>query len=279
MSFIKKDSNKSCNCGGCACGSHSGCGVVKKLMCTLVGILLVYGIFYLGTLVRNNIKEFDYIGKADRTERMITVNGYGKVTGSNDIAVTTLGYSNMNKDVKAAQTENKGVMEKIMADLKTMGVEEKDLKSDYSIYPEYNYTDKGQEFRGYRVNSNVQVKIRDLSKIEEVLGLAGKYGANQVNGLTFTIDDPENLKAQARDKAIADAGAKAAKLSKELGVKIVSVVSFNEYQGENSYYPVTAYKSMNAAYGMGGAVNDVANVQAGSQDVVMNVNVTYEIAQ
>lgn len=277
MSFIKKD-NKSCGCGcGESCCSCHGCGLVKKLMLTLVGILLVYGIFYLGTLVRNNIKKFDYIGKADRSERMITVNGYGKITGSNDIAVTTLGYSNMNKDVKTAQTENKGVMEKIMADLKTMGIEEKDLKSDYSIYPEYSYTDKGQEFKGYRVNSNVQVKIRDLSKIEEVLGLAGKYGANQVNGLTFTIDDPENLKTQARDKAIVDAQAKALKLSKELGVKIVGVVSFNEYQGENSYYPVASYKSMNATYGMGGAVNDVANVQAGSQDVVMNVSVTYEI--
>ena len=273
MPLLKKEEKCNCGCSGYSCV----CNFSKKILFTLVGILLVYGIFYVGTLMRNNIKQYDFIGKADKMERMITVNGYGKVTGTNDIAVTTIGYSNTDKDVAKAQNDNKVVMDKIMGDLKAMSIEQKDLKSDYSIYPEYDYTDKGQQFKGYRVNNNITVKIRDLSKIENVLGLAGKYGANQVNGLTFTIDDPENLKTAAREKALADAKVKAEKLSKELGVRLVAIVSYNEYQ-DSGYAPVYDYaaSSMKSAVGMGGGV---AEMSSGSQDVSMNVNITYEIAQ
>ena len=59
-------------------------------------------------------------------ERTISVNGFGKVVGSNDIAVTTIGHSNTDKDVAKAQADNKKVMDKIAADLKTMGIEDKD---------------------------------------------------------------------------------------------------------------------------------------------------------
>ncbi|MFA7654066.1 MAG: SIMPL domain-containing protein [Candidatus Magasanikbacteria bacterium] len=277
-SVVKKDG---C-CGGdckCGCGCNWGADFGKKLLLTFLGVVLVYSIFYLGTLVRNNIKKYDYIGKADRMEHSISVSGYGKVIGSNDIALTTIGYSNTDKDVAKAQAANNVVMDKVYADLKVLGVDDKDLTSDYSIYPDYNYTqDKGQQLVGYRVTNQVAIKIRDLSKITQVLNLAGKYGATQISGLSFTIDDPENLKAQAREKALADAQQKAVKLSNALGVKLMAVMNYNEYEGSNSYYPVKAV----SAYGMGGgAVVDVAPeaVSAGSRDVVMNVNITYEISQ
>jgi len=262
------------NCNFLCCPDSQGCDFVKKLSATLVIIFLVYLIFYVGTLVRNNIKEYDYIGSADKMERMITISGYGEVKGSNDIAMTTLGYSNTDKDVAVAQAGNKEVMDGIMADLKEMGIDSSDLQSDYSIYPEYEYGEDGREFIGYRVNSNISVKIRDLSKIENVLSLAGKYGANQVSGLQFTIDDPENLKDEARNKAIADAQVKALELSKRLGVILGSVVSYNEYSSQSPDV-YAKYYSNEAFYGLGGGA--VADVESGSQDVGMNVNITYEV--
>src|SRR5690349_19195865 len=113
MSGNKQDpmSDKSC-WGWGNCGHHH---FGKKLMMTFFGILLVYLVFYVGTLIRNNVKKYDYIGQADRVEKTITVNGYGKVTGSNDIAVTTMGYSNTDKDVAKAQADNKKVMDQIYA--------------------------------------------------------------------------------------------------------------------------------------------------------------------
>lgn len=260
-------------------GHHSCChgGLGKKIIMTLVAVLAVYLIFFLGAAARNQMKKYDFIGRADRLERTITVNGFGKVTGDNDIAVTSIGFSNTDKDVSKAQAENKKVMDKVAADLKALGIADKDLQTDYSIYPDYNYTqDKGQELKGYRVSNHITVKIRDLSKVSAVLGLAGKYGATEVGGLSFTIDDPENLKLSARDKALADAKAKARKLAMSLGVELVGVVSYNEYESNGVYYPMKAY-SMDAG-GLGGGASPAPEIiSSGSRDVSMNVSVTYEI--
>lgn len=244
----------------------------KKIVTTTVCILLVYGVFYLGTLIRNNIKKYDFIGKADRMERTITVSGFGKVTGNNDIAVTTMGYSNTDKDVAKAQADNKKVMDQIYANLKKMNIADKDLQSNYSIYPDYNYTEsRGQELKGYRVSNSLTIKIRDLNKISEVLSLAGKYGATEVSGLSFTIDEPENLKSQARDKALLDSKVRAEHLANVLGLRLGGVITYNEYEGGNDLYqPKIMY-----AEGIGGG--GPAAISGGSKDVTMNVNITYEV--
>ena len=253
-----------------SCCQHFG----KKIILTLIGVLIVYTTFYLGTLIQNNLKKHKFIGRAEKTERSITVTGYGKVTGSNDIAVTTLGYTNTAKEVSEAQAANKKVVDAIIAELKKMKIDEKDMKSNYSIYPEYNYTSKeGRQFAGYKVSNQVTIKIRDLNRVQNVLALAGKYGANQVSGLSFTIDDTQNLKAQARAKALVDAKEKAKYLSKSLGVKILSVTSYNEYEGGDSISP---YRSDYAMEGLGGG--SAPQIVTGGKDVEMNVNITYEVS-
>lgn len=263
----------SCNCSQCT-GRHHGFG--KKLLMTFVGVLLVYGVFFLGTMIRKNMKEYDYIGRADRMERSITVNGFGKVTGNNDIAVTSIGYSNTNKDVAQAQADNNKVMDQVSAELKKIGIEDKDLQSNYTIYPDYNYTQEGgQELKGYRVTNNLTVKVRNLAKIGEVLGVAGKYGANEVNGLNFTIDDPENLKTEARAKALADARMKAMTLASSMGVRLGEVIGYYENETGDLYAPVAYDSRMMSA----GAATNPASVSSGSKDVSMNVSIIYEILQ
>lgn len=267
-------------CGGKCCGDTCQCfggDFAKKLMLTFVGVLLVYLIFFVGTLVRNNVKKYNYIGQADKMESTILVNGTGKASGNNDIAMTTIGFSNLDKDVSKAQMENKKVMDQIMADVKKMNIEDKDLQTNYTIYPEYEYlADKGSVLKGYRVSNQLTIKIRDLGRITDVLGLAGKYGATEINGLTFTIDDPENLKAEARAKAVDDAQVKAAYLAKTLGVKLGRVVNYNEY--ENTSYDYANVSMMAKSYmGAEGGGGEPAAVATGSKDVSMNVNISYEI--
>ncbi|MFA5127425.1 MAG: SIMPL domain-containing protein [Patescibacteria group bacterium] len=276
----KPSCGSDCKGGSCGCGAKCHCGTFgKKLIFTLFGLLLVYCIFFLGTLISNNMKKGQYIGMADKTERMITVSGYGKSTAQNDIAVTTIGYSNTDKNVAVAQAKNKEVMDKVTADLTKLGIEDKDLQTNYSIYPEYDYTqDRGQELKGYKVTHSVTVKIRDLSKINDVLGLAGTYGANEVSGLSFTIDDETTLKDIARQRAIDDAKAKAGYLAQSLGVKIVSVVSYNEYESSNNVY-YSKYLNMAEGGGLSADSASPSTVSGGTQDMVMNVSVTYEITQ
>jgi len=263
---------KKCNCWKCDANSGS---FGKKILYTLMGVLLVYLIVLVGTMMRNNMRQYYYIGQAPTMERTISVSGYGKMNGVNDIAMTTIGFTNTDKDVAKAQADNKKIMDQVIADLKKMGVADKDLESNYSIYPQYDYTQSGSQFKGYQVTNNVTVKIRELAKISDVLGLAGKYGANSVNGLSFTMDDSQALKDQARAKAVADAKAKATKLAQSLGVQLVELISYNDYEGGGTPYP------MANNYGMGGAAVDAKmvapSVETGSQDVIMNVNLTYRV--
>lgn len=278
----KKAAHKEMAGCGLDCDSGHGCcghyGFGKKLIMTLVGVAMVYFIFYLGTLINNNLKKHDTIGKMDKSERMVSISGMGKITGVNNIAVTTIGYSNTNKEVSVAQADNKKVMDQVMADLKKMGIEDKDLQTDYTIFPDYNYTqDKGQVLNGYKVSNSVTVKIRDLSKINDVLSLAGKYGATEVGGLSFTIDEPSNLKDQAREKAIADAKEKAVYLAQSLGVRLGNIVSYYENDASGDYYPKYSSTMMAEGGGIGGAAPAV--VAGGSKDIIMNVNITYELLQ
>ena len=267
--------NKECCGGKCGllgrhcCTSHVG----RKLIATLFGILLVYTIVLLGTMIRNNLQKYYYIGKADRAERMITVEAQGKVTVKPDLGVTTMGMVAEAKTVSEAQKKNTEVMNKLISRLKELGVEEKDIQTaNYNVYPQYDYTSNGSVLKGYQVSQNVTIKIRDLAKADSILGLAGEVGANTVSGLQFTFDDDEAYKAQAREQALAKIADKAKTLSQTLGVRFASVVAYNEYYGDNGYYP----KFAEAAYGLGGG-GSAPDIQAGTNDVVMNVNVVFEI--
>lgn len=271
--LVKKDNGEN-SAGSTQSKWHANGPFTQKMTGVLAVIFLLYGIVFLGTLINNNLKQYHFIGRAPRMERTIVVNGYGKVNGNNDIAVTTIGYSNIDKDVGKAQTDNKKVMDQITAELKKMGVADKDLQNNYTIYPNYNYTQqKGQELIGYQVTNQLTIKIRDLTKIPEILGLAGKFGATEVSGLNFTIDDPENIKADARAKALIDARAKARDLAQKLGVKVGSVVAYNEFEGGTGG-PIYPMKAMDSAAGLGGGPEVISS---GSRDVEMNVSVTYEI--
>jgi uncharacterized protein YggE len=274
MGMGSKSGGMGMSCDGC-CSSNGPHGMSKKIFWSLLCVILVFGIIYIDSLTDYSRKKAAVVGQADRTERTIGINGYGKVTGNNDIAMTTIGFSNTDKDVATAQANNKKVMDQVMADLKNLGIASRDLQTDYSIAPDYDYSGNKQELRGYQVRQQVSIKIRDLNKISNVLALAGKYGANEVGGLSFTIDDAENLRTEARMKALDDAKTKAQKLADSLGMRLGEVVSYNEYPVDNNdVYMLKNAAPLGAAMGGGGVAPAVSK---GSTDVEMNVNLTYEL--
>jgi uncharacterized protein YggE len=128
--------SKNSSCDTCS----TGFDFFKKIVAALACVLIVYGIIYLDTLTNFKSREYSFIGKSPRMERTIVVNGYGKSTGRNDIAVTNIGYSNVDKDVAVAQANNRKVMDQVKGELKKLGIEDKDLTDNYTIYPEYDYT-------------------------------------------------------------------------------------------------------------------------------------------
>lgn len=250
----------------------------EKTKVGLYGILSILGlvlIVYIGVLTWNAIRAHDFIGRSDQQLYTITISGEGEVTAIPDIAEVSLGVETQNSNVAAAQTENTAKMNSLIVQLKGLDIVEEDIKTtNYSIYPRYDYPDGSQVLRGYIVSQNVTVKIRDLDKIADVLGLAGQAGVNQLGGLSFTIDEQEDLKQNAREKALANAKAKAETLADIAGVKLGRLVSFSE--SGNDYYPQPVYFGEQRAYGLGGG-DSAPSVEPGSQDIIVYVTVTYEV--
>lgn len=250
-------------------------GSVKKVILALKIILMVVVILLVAVWTWNKIKEHDYIGRTNQQVYTIAIGGEGKVTAVPDIAQISLGVQTEKANVADAQKENTEKMNKIIEELKKLGVDKKDIQTQsYNIYPQYDWSTNRQILRGYQVSQNVSVKIRDLEKVGSVLEKSATLGANQVGSLSFTIDEPEKLRQEAREKALANAKEKAAALAKVAEVKLGKLVSFSESSISPTPYPL--YKSMDMAVGMAESA-PAPQIEAGSQDIVVDVNVVYEV--
>ncbi len=157
-------------------------------------------------------------------------------------------------------------------------MEAKDIKTaGYNLNPRYEYNDKTRKsfISGYTLTQTVFVKIRDLAKVGKILSGLPSKGINDISGLSFSIDDPDKFLNEARKEAFEKAMVKAKEMAGYNGVKIRRVVSFNEYGGG---YPISLYSK--EAFGRGGDLGSPAplpTIESGSQEVTVNVNVTYEI--
>ena len=274
------------NCGpeGCGCGPEEGkqmgwwkrcgcaCGKHAKMFFMCLALLALAS--WLGFKAWNEAKQHKFIG-VPIERNTITVSGEGKVVGIPDVALIDLGMTIERPKVADAQKENTRVMNELIAKLKTMGVDPKDIQTtSYTVYPSYDWNNGKQTLRGYTVSQNVHVKVRNLEKVGDIIGTAGELGANQIGGIQFSVDEPEELKEQARLEAIENAKEKARDLAQAADVKLVRVVSFQE--SYNQPVPMPYYDKM--ALGMGGAeAAQAPSVEAGSNEIVANVTLTYEI--
>ena len=136
---------------------HAG----KKILMTILGILMIYAIIFLGTNIRNNIRKFYRIGWADKFERSISIQVDGKATAIPDIAKVQMGAVTSAKTVAEAQKQNTEIMNKLIAKLKELGITKEDMQTtEYTINPQYNYTqESGSILIGYEVRNSVKIKI------------------------------------------------------------------------------------------------------------------------
>lgn len=242
-------------------------------VCLLV--VLAFLTLFLAVKVWNDVSAHRVIGKAPSSRDLITIEGEGKVSGKPTLAQIDVGLYTEGTEVPTAQSENTRKVNDITQAMKNMGVADADIQTNnYSIYPRYDYQNGRQRVIGYSVSQNLHLKIRDLAKIGEALALATQAGANQINGVTFTIDDPTVLKQDARKKALEDARAKAEELAKALNVDIERVVTFSESSTVPAP-PSYAYRTTSEA------ANPVAapapEIQPGNLDIISRISVTFEI--
>ncbi len=204
----------------------------------------------------------------------LSVSGMGTAKGSPDIATVNIGVMTRNDDPTKAVNENNGKMNAIMGAMKELGIETKDIQTtNFSIRAEQQYDQKGKITNvTYVANNSVSITVRDLNKIGDVLGKSVSSGANSIHGVNFSVSDPEKLQTQARDKAMANAKAKAEQMAKAAGTTIDKVMTISEVSYNTPPQPL----ALNAAAVRADAVESVP-VSAGQFEVSVQVSVVYII--
>lgn len=209
--------------------------------------------------------------------RTVTVSAEGKVTVKPDIARISLSVVSQGATVKAVTKDGNEKMNAVVKAVKAMGVEDKDITtSQYDLYPEYKYiSSQPPKIVGYKLDQEVQLKVRKLEAVEDVLDTGIKAGANQVGQLSFDIDDTTDIKKQAREIAFNKAKEKAQEMASAAGVSLGKVITFSE----DTY---SAMPQAFANYKLDMAVQapemaQAPSIQTGSKEISLNVSVTYEI--
>jgi hypothetical protein len=242
--------------------------MLHKSRLTSILLLAVIGLFTLAACAGP-------VGTTSEQPHTISVTGNGIAYGKPDAAVASIGMQTRNPDAGRAVTENTEKMNSIIAALKNLGIDEKDIQTaNFSVYASQNYDPQtGQPTTiEYVADNTVSVTIRDLNKVGEALGKAVDAGANSIYGVSFTVSDQTKLEAEAREKAMADAKARAEQLAAAAGVSLDEPLSISEYiaSGPIPYYDVRAEVAV------GGGAAPVP-VQGGQISVTMQVSVTYII--
>lgn len=215
-------------------------------------------------------------GSGQNTADTITMSGYAEQNVVPDTADIYIGVVIQAETAKEASDENAAIMSDVIAELKALGLEDREIQTSYvSVYPVYNY-DKEQTITGYSASNSVQVTTTKLDMLSDIVDKSTAAGANQIGSVSFSVSDDmqKQLREDLMGEAIADAKSKADDLAGGLGLKIIGVQTASIYNEGDSrvYYAMAEEAAMDSATG---AVS--TPIEPGESTVSMSVQVTYYI--
>ncbi len=203
----------------------------------------------------------------------VSVTGHGAVQVKPDMATITLGVDVVRPTLPDALMESNRQMDSVLAAVKAAGVAEDDIQTTsfyVNIFRSYDPSGQPGEITGFQVSNQVMVIVRDLDKLNTILGDAVAAGANSVYGIGFAVADPTTAASQARKRAVEDARARAEELASAAGLSLGRVVTVTELAA-----PFGPPVTMEGAAGKGAGY--APPIQTGMVEVTVDVQVTYEL--
>ncbi|OGH11382.1 MAG: hypothetical protein A3B38_00960 [Candidatus Levybacteria bacterium RIFCSPLOWO2_01_FULL_36_13] len=218
-----------------------------------------------------------YINSVNTTKTdLFSSSGEGEATAVPDEATISVGVTKNASSVDEAQKQANTVANKLISDLKKLGILDKDIKTtNYNVNPNYEIqplmpTRGGQS--GYSVTQNIEVKIKPIENVNKVIDLATKDGANLVGGVNFTFSDElqKNLEEKATKEAVENAKEKAQILASAAGVRLGKIINVVSSTNNPPFYPLSASDK--------GEVLDQepTNITPGENTINVGVTIYYE---
>lgn len=203
----------------------------------------------------------------------LVATGIATVSAEPEIAQITFGVDLRGDDPAAVVNEAAQKINRAITAARELGVAEKDLQTTgYNVWVETLYDPQTGQPTGqvvYHVSHFVMATLRDLSKTGNLLAAVVKAGANSISSVNFTVENPDALVKQARQKALENARAQAEQMAQVLGISLGKPILVSEGGG----YPIF---SLEKAEGMGGGA-EAPTISPGAFSVTISVQVVYEI--
>jgi uncharacterized protein YggE len=251
-----------------------------KTIIVLAGLaILAAGTFFVPGGARASVAAQTTPQPVDR--RTVSVSGQGATQVQPDRAFITLGVQTDGDTASAALTENNTQMQALLTALRSAGVANADIQTrSVQLYPRYDpqptpvAEQEGQaaqdQITGFTAANTVEVTVRDLDNLGELLDEAVQAGGNRIENIRFDVASPSTVLDDAREAAFQDATRKAEQLATLAGMELGPVVTITE----NSYYPFAVQQeSLRAMDQAAGAVP----VSPGTQTLTVDVLITFEL--
>ncbi|HEV2593926.1 MAG TPA: SIMPL domain-containing protein [Sphingomicrobium sp.] len=195
----------------------------------------------------------------------------GEVSRIPNVAIVSAGVVSRSTNASGALQDSASKMQRVIAALKRAGVADADIQtSNVSLNPEYRYPEnESPQLVAYSATNSVTVRFRNIATSGRILDALVAEGANQINGPTLTVDQPEAALDEARAKAIATGRARASLYARALGMRVVRVVSVNETDAGNILPPIPVMMQARAA--------PATKIEAGEQKLRVSVAMTFEL--
>lgn len=204
----------------------------------------------------------------------ISAQGTGKVTGTPDTLTVVLGVQTQAPDAQVALQSNSQSATALIDTLKSNGVEDTDIRtSELSVNP--TWEPGGARINGYQVTNRVTATLHDISRAGAVIDAAASAtgDAIRVQQTVFSISDDSDLLAEARSRAVQQAQEQARQMADAAGVTLGKVRSIVEVPPQALGAP-NPYMMRNPGDMV---LADAVPIEAGSQELTVNVSVTYDI--
>lgn len=246
----------------------------------IVTIVLLFLGFFVYTKFAGPIPFFINSITTTKTD-LFTAQGQGQVTAVPDSATLYVGVTQDSVNVTDAKDKTNSLVNKVISGVKALGISEKDIKTtDYSVIPNYGsgkeivpmmypIRDGGSNITGYTVTQNLEIKIKQTEKVNNVIDSVTKNGANLVGGVNFTFSDEmlEKLEDTARKEAVEKAKKKAQSLANASGIRLGKIVNVVESSNFPRIMPMAKAEE---------TASETTQVTPGENTVTINVIIYYE---
>jgi uncharacterized protein YggE len=207
-----------------------------------------------------------------RTDRWVMVAGHGSVEAPPDTGHIATGVVTEAVTAREALTTNNTAMRKVIEGFKAAGVAAKDIQTEqFQIQPRYkSYKDRStHQIEAYVVRNRIQVTVRELARLGDILDQAVTLGANEGSGISFSVSDAERRKDEARKKAVENAMHRGRLLAEASGARLGRVLTITEEVVNPPQPRPMVTRSASAA--------DSVPIESGSEMLSVRVEVSFAL--